>query len=69
MMPTRTNSIPRSLEAVTHMAKFWQYLEGQTKVNEAVFRSLNMLENFAYFKKLLKTIRNFTIFCIECNKF
>ena len=38
--------IPTSFEALAHIGKFRRFVEGQTNVTEAVFRSLNMLEDF-----------------------
>lgn len=43
--------IPSSTEALSHLSEFRRYIEGQTNVSETVFRSLNILENFAKLKK------------------
>ena len=42
-------------QRVRDSAEFRRYIEGQTNVSEAVFRSLNMLDDFANLKRLNST--------------
>ena len=47
---------PTSFEALAaHIGEFRRYVEGQTNVSEAVFCSLNMLEDFVSQKRLNST--------------
>lgn len=44
--------IATTSEALHHMREFRRYVEGQTDASEAVFNSINFLEDFSNFKKI-----------------
>lgn len=44
--------IPTTSEALQQLREFRRYIEGQTNVSEAVFHSLNVLEDFANLKRM-----------------
>ena len=46
-----TAPIPTSFKALAHIGEFRRYVEGQTNVSNAVFRSLNMLIRFCQSKR------------------